>query len=160
MNYAPNDSISTPIATSRNFQLDDEQLRVTLSKMYQEIAYAVNTKENSVYETVEILTAQQYFTIDGSQNKRYVFRTVFNFGAITAGTSITITHNISNITQCVHIYGSVVTAVPDFRPIPYASVSANTNIEVKTSSTQITIANGSSSPNITSGTLVLEYLKQ
>ena len=89
-----------------------------------------------------------------------MFRLVVPFGAIATGATLSITHNIQSLVQFTHIYGTCITAVPDFRPIPYASATLVTNqIEVKVTPTQVVIINGATAPNIASGMIVLEYLK-
>ena len=148
------------VDASANFQVNDVELRLLLTSQTQLQAAAINNKETALYPGEEIFTSQIYYDPNNLQNQLYVIRKVFSTGAIAAGATTTIAHSITGITQCVHVYGAVVTDVVDFRPLPYASVTANANIELKVDATQITIANGAASPNITSGTVVLEYLKQ
>lgn len=159
MTFNPANSQAVFIPTSRNFNVEDDELPVILSQYYREIAYAVNIKEIASYDTVELLNGQQYFDPNNAQKKRYVYRTVFNVGAVAAGATLTTNHSISAITSFTRIYGTCVTAIPDFRPMPYASVTANANIELRASNTQFVIINGAASPNITSAFVILEYLK-
>jgi len=88
-----------------------------------------------------------------------VFRTVFSFGAIVAGATLTVAHGITGLVLPVHIYGVATTSVPDWRPIPSAPTSGNDYIFVSVDPTNYNIKNGAGSPNITGGTLVIEYLK-
>lgn len=148
------------VDASQNFQVNEEELRLVLTSQTQLIASAVNSKETGIYTTQEFITSQIYFDTTNIRNFRYVIRKCFAIGAIASGATLATNHDISGITECVNIYGSVVTDTPDFRPIPYVSVTANANIEIRVTSTQIIIANGAASPNIVSGTVVLEYLKQ
>lgn len=152
---------NTYVATMRNYELEEDQLRLVLSRDYTSMAYAVNNKTNGIFETVETQDGEQFFgSSDNQQKKRYVFRMCFSVPAIAKNTSGVITHGIAGLTQFTRIYGTCITDAPDFRPIPHASVTVNANIEVIISSTTITINNGAASPNITSGIVVLEYLKQ
>lgn len=151
------------LPTYRNFDVDEGQLRLLLTSNHTSIANAVNVKTNGIFELVETLTAEQFFgTGTDTQKKRYPFRKVFSFGAIAAGASLTppILHGITGITLFTRIYGTCITDQPDYRPIPHASVTANANIEVTVNATNININNGAGGPNITSGIIVLEYLKQ
>lgn len=147
------------VDTSQNFQVNDEELRIVLTSQNQLHASAINAKDTGIYSDVEIVNSQTFFNASNIRNPYYVFRKCFSLGAVAAGASTTITHSITGLTQCTRIYGTCITDVVDYRPIPYASVTANANIEINVNSTQITIANGAASPNITSGLVVLEYLK-
>jgi len=62
----------------------------------------------------------------------------------------------------VRLFGAVKTVVPDERPIPFASVVANANIEVRldTANLLIVITLGAASPNVVSGFIVFEWLSQ
>jgi hypothetical protein len=143
------------LPTFRNHQVqDDEQFRLFLSGVYTSVANAVNVRQNGLYQSAEFQSGQTW--VDGSP----VFRKVFTVGAIAAGgTSGPIPTGITTIKYCTNIYGTVVTNVPDFRPIPHASVTANANIEVIVTTTTYTINVGAASPNVVSGYLVLEYVK-
>ena len=62
------------------------------------------------------------------------------------------------------IYGTVITAVPDYRPIAYASNSSATDqiavkVVISGSILSYVIAVGAGHPDVTSGILILEYLK-
>lgn len=156
----PNTFGNTYLPTSRDFQQDDQNLRLLLSRSYTDVANSVNLKVNGVFETVETQNSEQFFGTPNNQNKkRYAFRKAFTFGAIIAGATTTIAHAITGVTSYTNIYGTAITST-DNRPIPHASVTANANIEVIVDSTTITINNGAGGPDITSGIIILEYLKQ
>ena len=106
--------------------------------------------------------AGQYYSLTTDQaKKRYVFRKCFIIPAIAAGSPpYTVAHGIANVQQYTDYYGVCLTDVPDSRSLPYPSVTANANIEFKVDDTNITIINGAASPNIVSGSVTLEYLKQ
>lgn len=162
MQYEPLDTFGNIyLPTFRDFQQDEGQLRLLMSKVYTEIANSVNLKETGVYDLVEVQNSQQFFTVGTGQKKRFAFRKLLTFGAIAAGGTSSLPHGITqfNPLTFVHIYGTAITAVPDFRPIPHASVTANANIEVIATNTTVTINVGAASPNVTSAIIVLEYLK-
>src|ERR1051325_2515542 len=143
-----------------NYELEDQELRMQLTRRDTQLSIALNTKENGVFETVEVQNGQRWFAATADINlKRFAFRKVFSFGAIAAGGTLVINHGLTNVSIFVHIYGTCITDVVDYRPIPYSSVIAVTDqIEVKVTATQIIIDNGATAPNITSGIIVLEYL--
>lgn len=163
MTFAPGSSFGNSyLPTYRNYQLEADALSQALSRDYITIAYAVNTKTNGIFETVETQNGQQYYSLTTDQaKKRYVFRKCFIIPAIAAGSPpYTVAHGIANVQQYTDYYGVCLTDVPDSRSLPYPSVTANANIEFKVDDTNITIINGAASPNIVSGSVTLEYLKQ
>lgn len=149
------------LVTSRQFPVDNGAiLQPELVKSYIDIAQAVNVRTIGIFESTQIVTGERWFSVSATDAnaKRQSYRQVYPFEAIAAGATLVIPHGITGITSGTRIYGTCVTDVPDFRPIPYASNTANNNIELKVDNTNITIINGSSSPNITSGIIILEYL--
>lgn len=149
------------LVTSQKFPTDDPSvLQPTLTKSYNEIAQAVNLRTIGIFEQLQIVTGERWFASSATNAnlKRQTYRQVYTFGTIAAGTSLSIAHNITGITQFTRIYGTCITDQSDYRPIPYASVTANSNIELRVTSTQIIISNGAGGPNIVSGIIVLEYL--
>ena len=164
INYQPSNTFgNTYVPQYTDYHVDDDQLRAALSRRDTQMAIALNLKANGIFEKVETQTGEQFFSPSTDQNvKQFSFRKVFTFGAIAAGGNTSFAHGISNILQFTHIYGTCITdtaGVIDYRPIPHASVTANANIEIIVTITTITINNGAASPNITSGLIVLEYLK-
>ena len=146
---------------SRSFPAQNPvQLEPELVKTYIDVAQAINVRTIGIFEKLQIVTGERWFSADptNANVKRQTYRQVYTFGAIAAGASIAINHNITGITQFTRIYGTCITDLPDYRPIPYASVAPNSNIDIRVTSTQIIIANGAGGPNITSGIVVLEYL--
>ena len=78
-----------------------------------------------------------------------------------AGAALNIAHGITNFVELTALYGTCITAVVDYRPIPFVSVAAaNQGIQVLLAGANITITNGAAAPNITSGIIIAEYLKQ
>jgi len=160
MTYAP-DNVQGPFLQGSDFfSLNENDLRTRLTTMYSKIANSVNAKEIAVYDLSELLNRQQFYNPKNIQELRPAFRQVFDFGAIAAGAGLNITHNIKGATQFTFIGGCCVTDAPDFRPIPWSSTLASANnISLRVTDTQIIILNGGGSPNITSGFITLEYLK-
>lgn len=148
------------LITSRKFPQDNKpELESVLTKSYTEVALAVNARTIGLFQTVQTNTGNQYFQTGDPQSRTQSFRKIFRFGAIAAGATLNITHDISGITECTSISGTCVTDVPDFRPIPFVSVAnVNEQISIVVDDTQITLVNGAGSPNIVRGIVVLEYL--
>jgi hypothetical protein len=149
------------LITSRHFPANDpELLETTLVKSYNEIAQAVNVRTIGIFEMLQIVTGERWFASSATNalDKRQTYRQVYTLPAVAAGATVMINHNITGINQFTHIYGTCITDQPDYRPIPYASVAANANIDIRVTSNKIIIANGAGSPNILSGIIVLEYL--
>ena len=160
MTFQPNNSNAVFLPTTIQYPKDPDELISRLNKAYEDTATRLNVKQIGIFDLVEFLTGEQWFTPGNPQIKRQTFRQVFNIGAIATGATSTTAHGITGITSFTHIYGTCVTDVVDYRPIPYSSVTAlNQQIEVKVDATNITIINGAASPNITSCIIVLEYLK-
>ena len=151
---------NTLLNTSEVFQNDPKQFNIQLTNLYTRIANSANLKEIALYPTCEILNGQQWYDLTDTDGMRQAFRQVFTFTTISAGATLTIAHGIAAFTMITALYGAVVTAVVDYRPIPYVSATAVTaQVEIKVDTTNIYIINGSTAPNITSGFVVIEYLK-
>lgn len=152
---------STYVPQFFSYELDEKVAKSEMTRRDTQLATSINYKENGITETVETQNGQQFYgNPDNIQKKRYAFRKAFTIGAIAAGGTTTAPHGITGITIVTHVYGGVVTDTPDFRGLPHASVTANANIEVIVTATNYTINNGAGGPNIVSGILVIEYLKQ
>lgn len=160
MTFSPSNSIAPYLQTSIFFPEEFEEFRVVFLQLYRSISNSVNSRQIGVFDLMEFLTGESWFTSGNPQVKRQTFRKVFEIGAINTGATSTTAHGITNITAFTHIYGTCVTDVVDYRPIPYASATAvNQQLEIKVDATNITIISGAAAPNITSAIVVLEYLK-
>lgn len=159
MSFSPSNSIAPYLQTSTYFPEDFESFRIKFLEVYRNISYATNSRGIAVFDLQEFLTGEQWFS-DDPQTKRQTFRKVFSLGAINAGATSTVAHNILGITSFTYLGGTCVTAVPDFRPIPFSSASnVNQQIEIRANSTNLIVVNGSGAPNITSAIVTLEFLK-
>ncbi len=160
--------LSNQLPISVELPRDDTELLVeTLELLYKRIANSANTKVGSLYNLQEVANFNQYFTPQATVTTtgnafayRPGYRKTFEIGAIAPGATLTTAHGITGITALTQIYGACLTAVPDFRPIPYVSATAvNTQISVRADTTNFIIVNGAAAPAIVSGSLVMEYLK-
>ncbi len=157
------------LPTSRTFPEDDKELIPVLSKAYIETAQAVNRRTIGTFNTFQAVTGNQYYSLQNNDihnpiQFRQSYRRLYPFGAIAAGATLNIDHQITGIVQFVSIYGNCITDFivnPDgkYLPIPYVSVNnVNEQIQIYVNDSQIFILNGAGADNIVSGTIVLEYL--
>lgn len=156
---------SAYLITSRVFPIESGKLEPILSKMYFEVAQAVNDRIIGVFNKFQVVTGERWFNSTDSTkqdfdvtNQPQTYRQVYQFGAIAAGANLSINHNITGISQFTRIYGTCITDVPDYRPIPYAGLAATDNITLAVNNTIFAVFNGATAPNIVSGIIVLEYL--
>src|SRR6185295_5487472 len=151
------------IGTSTFFPDDFPEFRAKFLELYRDLSNAVNTREVGVFDLVEFLTGENWFTAGNPQIKRKTYRKVFQLSATGAGVTTNIAHGITGVnttTTFTHIYGACVTNAPDNRPIPFASATVVTDqIQVLVNATNIVVTNGATAPSITSGYIILEYLK-
>ena len=144
------------LRTSREFPEEIKGLAFQCNKSYIDIANAVNARTIGIFSTnFPAITGESWF-ISGARRQQ-TLRQVYLFGAIAAGASLTIDVLVGSMTF-TRIFGTCITDQPDQRPIPYASVGVNSNIDVRVTSTQIIISVGAGSPNIISGIIDLEWL--
>jgi hypothetical protein len=163
-------SVQVPyLRTSRVFPQDSSELENTLSKMYIEVAQAVNKRTIGIFNTFQAVTGNQYYSLSNNNihnpiQYRQSYRQIYPFGAISGGAMLSFSHGISGLIQLVASYGNCITeaivnANGKYLPIPYVSVTdAAHQIELYINDSEIFISNGASADNILSGTIVLEYL--
>lgn len=141
-----------------NYELEQEELKTLLTRRDTQLSTSLNLKTNGIYETIELQNGEQFFTVNNVSPKRFVFRKVLEIPSTALpiaapGTSGAIPHNITGVTLFTRIYGIAVTAT-DWRPIP------NSDIKIVVTGTTYTITNEATSAPITSGIVILEYVKQ
>jgi len=163
MSFLPSNSLSAFLPTTQVFPEDQSQRIIVLTDNYTSVAQAINQREIGTFETVEQLNGQQFFNLTNPEKKRFAYRKVFSIGTIATGGTLNIAHGITSAnttTTFTHIYGTVRTSTIDNRPIPYASATVVTDqIELNIDATNINIINGATAPQITSGLVVIEFLK-
>lgn len=149
---------TTPfLRTSRSFPEEIKPLLVEIDKAYVDIANVVNARTIGLFPTTRPAVTGNSFYLANNQ-KQQSMRQAYNVPAIAAGASTSIPYTTQGFTQFAAIYGTCITDVVDYRPLPYPSTTANANIEVKVTSTNIVITVGAASPNITSGFIVIEWI--
>ena len=154
-----NNSIAPFLNMSEVYPEDESQLRIKQTTVYSNIANAVNIREIAVYDLQQLLTGQHWFDPLTVQKKRFTYRQVYQIGAIAAGATLNVLHRIVGVVAFTRMYGTCITDVVDYRPIPYADAAVVTNqISLTVAGVNLVIVNGATAPNITSGIIVLEYL--
>lgn len=149
------------LINTRQFPRDFELLEPALSKMYIEVAQAVNNRTIGIFEKFQVVTGERWFNPTDNLQKRQTYRQVYTFGAIAAGGTLTIPLNITNpFLDFTRIYGVALTVTNFFLPLPHASIVANGNVSLYVDATNrnIIIKVGAGSDNIASGKVILEYL--
>ena len=159
MTFAPVNSQGAYLPQSEIFSDEIKRLKVQLDEIFVRVARIVNAREIGQYETVALLTGQQWFDPANAQKKRSIYRRVYTIGAIAPGATSTTAHGITGLTAITRRSAEAITGVVDYRPIPYVSATAVTEqISFICDPTSIIIVNGTTAPAITSAIVVLEYL--
>lgn len=163
MTFNPTNSLGPFISTSTFFPDEFDEFRIKFLELYRDLSNAVNTREVGIFDLVEFLTGENWFTSGNPQIKRKTYRKVFELSATAAGATNTFAHGITGVgttTTFTHIYGAAVTSAPDNRPIPFASATVVTDqIQVLVTGANIVVTNGATAPNIVSGFIITEFLK-
>jgi len=161
MTFSPQGTLEPALPENVSFAEEWKQFHQQWTELYRKVSIKVNSKERAIYPLeLEIVNDQQFFTVGNPRTYRSVFRKSFNIGAIAAGATLNTAHGITNMTSFTKIEGTCVTATPDYRPLPYSSpVALNQNILLSVTAANIVIINGAGNPNIVSGTVILEYVK-
>lgn len=160
MSSAPDFSTGNFVPENYVIPEEPEQMRDLLKVTFENLARFINRKDMGQYETVEV-QVNQTFPGATPQAKIQIYRKIFEFGAIAAGATLNIVHGITGITDFTRIYGTIITViVDDNRPLPYVDVANVTNqVSVRRLLANIVIVNGATAPNITSGRVIVEFMK-
>lgn len=144
-----------------------------LVRMYQNLnllSLVVNQKDTGIYNDVdEFVNGQTYFPSATTSSSTYsepvgrnVFRKVVNFGELPNTASKSVAHGITMTdgTTFTRIYGAATnTTAHAYIPLPYASPTLASSIELSVDGTNVTIITGSNRSSFDVTYVVLEYLK-
>ena len=142
------EAIQSPyVSTSRTFPQDPEMLQPVLTKRDIEFAQAINLRTNGIYDKFQIVTGEQWFSIDTttSLRKRQSLRQVYEFTLTGASTSFPHNIAINSTTDFTHIYGVLqnapVGSAGFYRPLPWVDVGGGgaNAIELDVTPTDIVI---------------------
>lgn len=158
--------ISPYLRNQRQFPNDDlRELANQSDHAYIDIASKVNLRTIGLFAVnYPMVTGEQWY-LQGQSKNQQTLRQIYVFGTVLPGTELDIPTGITNFIEFTRIYGTCITNIPDYRPLPYVDqglVTNNINILVGTvaGQLQIRILPGATSATITSGTIVLEWLSQ
>lgn len=160
--FSPGNSLSAFLPIEFTLPKDEELARDLIMRREQQTATILNIKENGTYDTAERLSAQQWFSTSSGINKpRYGFRKVVNFGGLPNAGTTSVAHGITIDANTIftRIYATASDPTGNYIPIPYASSTANKNIEIKVDATNVTIITGIDRTAFTICYVVLEYIK-
>jgi hypothetical protein len=150
---------------------DFKELIIRLYQNTGNITQAVNNKDTGIYDTSEFVTGATFYPnvnpIAGApQDRRQVYRSVVNFGALPNAAIKKVEHHIplNKASSVVKFYGGTTkpAAPPNlwFLPLPYVD-AAGANISLYADDTYIyidTLATNYSAYTISY--VIIEYLKQ
>lgn len=164
--FGPANAQSAYLPIEFDFPADADLLKELITKRERLTASILNVKEIGQYELVELINAQQWFSVTGMKEpnkQRYAFRKTFDIVALNAGVAIpagptNYPHGITGIKIPTRTFGTATTTGPVYLPLPYPAVLGN-DIEVNIDSTNININNNFGS-DLTQCYIVFEYLKQ
>ncbi len=147
-------SISNPgnyLRTSRNFPHDPQALSVELTKSYIDIANQVNDRISGVFGTSTTITGESWF-LAGDNSRQQTLRQVYSINGV--GSYV---HNInfSSISRFSRIYGAFTNGT-NWYPLPYVDGSGQIGITVDP--TNIILTSSGTTPSISNGQVVLEWL--
>ncbi|SRR6266404_973981 len=151
------------LRTSRSFPIDSGKLEVELVNSYIDIANAVNARTIGIFPSNRpSITGESWFLTSAKQQ---TLRQIYSIGAIASGAELDIPLGFTNFNILTKITATVVTNVPDYRPIPFVDpVTATNGMEILVGTVagilQIRIILGATAPPIVSGIAVIEFLSQ
>lgn len=153
MTFQPNNSNAVFLPTTIQYPKEPDELISRLNKAYEDTATRLNVKQIGIFDLVEFLSGEQWFTAGNPQVKRQAFRHVFTLTATG-----NIPHNISALTQ-VLAYGEYTDGTNFYGLIYGSNVAIPGQVSFYVTPANIVVLAGAGAPAITSGVIVLEYLK-
>lgn len=142
------------LRTTRLFVPDDiNKLVLEIDRAYTDTAIKVNEKTIGLFPVNKsILTGESWYI---TNNQRQIgLRQVYNISSFTNFNHMI---NFNDLTNFVRIFGTF-TDGTKWYTLPYISPTANQQIGLYVSPTQVIFNLGGSQPAITYGTVVLEYI--
>jgi len=162
MTSAPNNSLSYQLPENIVFSKDEKQFELQLTRMYMDMARAVNSKDIGVYDTQETIIGQKYFDVGNAQKTLDIYRKVIECGALpNIATTVTV-HGIgglNNDCMITRAYGMArqpagVGLRPFFIPIPNSGLY---QVDLMIDKTNINITSSLNLSAFTYSIVVLEY---
>ena len=152
--------------------IDTEEYDVKLRQYLNNMAIAVNGKDNGLYNNQEVLTGQQFLPTFSTQtaanvNFRDVFRMVVDFGPLPNAATKSVPHNIVTTQDysIVKLYATATqpgaTTITSAIPIPFVNVGAPGNgVQLDMDAINVNITTTSAAFIVyTRCFVVIEYIK-
>lgn len=146
-----------------------KQLMVDLYQNINNIAISLNSRDSGYYPITQFINGQLFFpnpeytTSTNTQVLRQVFRQVVICGALPNATTKSVAHgiDINEAYTFTRIYGCATDPINLlYVPLPYASNTANDNIELSVDATNVVITTASDWTAYTITNVVLEWVTQ
>lgn len=145
-----------------------KELLVRLYQNINNIALVLNLKDTGYYLNQPFVNGQLYFPNPAYNSStpldpgyRQVWRLVINFGVLPNTGTKSVAHGltINSGVTFTRIYATASdTTGFNYIPIPYASATGTTNIELSVDATNVTITTASNRSNFNICYVILEYL--
>lgn len=164
-------TFDTDVALLNQIDVSSPEFKELLVRLYQGLntmVLSLNDKDSGYYPLNQFVNGQQFFpsvaaTELVADQYRPVTRIVINFGALPNTGTKSVAHGltINAGVTFTRIYGAASdTSGFNYIPLPYASPTLINNIELKVSSTNVTVITGSNRSNFNICYIVLEFLIQ
>lgn len=169
-NFEPNPFTFQPDIFLFPEQYNDD-FRLQLRKYLNDIAVALNVKENGFYVEDEIPTAGLFiptFSTTTSANTKFrpMFRTVVDFGALPNNGTKTVPHGITTTQDysIIKLQGGAtepgVSTINSALAIPMDGIPNNERVSLEIDATDVIIKTSMDRSNYTRTFIVIEYIKE
>lgn len=147
--------------------INSPEFKKLLVDMYQNInklSLAVNARDNGFNTLQEVVTNQQWFSVDNStlsSTQRPSYRIVINFGALPNATTKSVPHNIMTTSTLTwtRIQGAATNSSNlNGIPLPFASTMGD-NVQLDVDSTNVNVSTTIDYSEYDISYIILEYLK-
>lgn len=166
MSFLPANSIQSFIPNDLIIPDDFSEAKLILTDYLRNVIDALNDKEIGQYNTVELVTGQNWFTPGDANVLRGVYRKVINFGTLPNTTTTSVAHGITTTQNTVftRIYGTATdpgaTTITSAIPLPYVDPSALANgILLNVDATNVNVTTAADYSAYTNTFIVLEYIQ-
>ena len=157
--------LSNQLPESLDYEFQDNPI-LSIQQYLRRTANIMNTKIGGYFVPMENANFEQFFTPGTPFVFRNGYRQLFDLVALNSGVipndgaTHSFAHGITGITTFTRIYGTATTSTPTYLPLPYASNTANNNIEIWFDNTNVNIIVGMAVvSNLTQCYIIGEYLK-
>lgn len=149
------------LITSRSFPTNAVEMQPLLTKMYFEVANAVNSRTIGIFDQFQIATGNRYLNTGDPTNRLQSFRQVYIAPSILNGTTTIATGiSIDANTKFVQIYGTAQNTSFAI-PLPYVNTTTpadSITLRVNLSTGNIEIITTTANWTSYNATVVLEYI--